>query len=171
MALPRPKTKIGVQEERWGLGLRQQRQLGDDEGGDIEDDEELFAGEKEEGDNLLLDNEDDESIELDEDERSDTPVKQRSQVSRVKHNQSRHVNGSGRAYNSMPDIASMLHHDNDSFKPEDERWKNSKTKFKEGSSIDRVLDIHLQKIEEMERVRNDMTRIDPALRSRIASLR
>lgn len=152
-------------------GFEGDEEGGDEEGGEIEDDEELFAGEKEEDDNLLLDNEDDESLELDEDERTDTPVKQRSQVSRVKHNQSRHVNGSGAGYNSMPDIAAMLHHNNDSFKPEDERWKNSKIKFKEQNSIDRVLDLHLKKIEEMERVRNDMTRIDPALRSRIASLR
>lgn len=91
--------------------------LGGDEGGDDEgggdEEEDLFAADEEEDRPLLQDTEDTITLTLDEDE--GLPVRQRSQASRVKHNRQRRRHGSGASQNNMPDIAKMLHHDNESY--------------------------------------------------------
>lgn len=161
-----------------GGDLGGEEDLGDDDEGGGED-EDLFASDKEDAGKLLLDTEEDE-INLELDENEDTPVKQRSQISRSKHNRQRRRHSSGASKNAMPDLNAMLKHDNESFTDiYDKRFQRHPTEggypdknpFKlEGETLD-MGNAFLKQVSRLENMEVQRRRMDRDLRNRIDSLK
>ncbi len=166
--------ELGGEEDLGG------EELGGEEGGEEggaeeEPEEDLFASDEEEKP-ILTDDEDEIKVTLDEDE--DKPVRQRSQISRYKHNRQRLRHASGASQNAMPKLADMLHHKNPSFTDiNDKRFQRHPTlgghpqrnPFKLEGDGKEMSDAFKDQVLQLDRMERHRRRIDRDLRQRITS--